>query len=152
MSHQRSHHDHPPLNYIHPNHCKNHIYLLYCIWKQWHSLSLALYPSSTVVIVSREATILGLSSNTTILVKTPCHSQGWSTILILPGTHSRSRRFLTSIWAPGPSYMHLEPILQYRQSNLWIPFHASDYSNKTGLDKQPSSELIYLIFIISSKS
>ena len=41
------------------------------------------------------------------------------------------------------SVEHLEPILQCRHSNPWIPFHdASDYSNhQTGLDKKPLSQL-----------
>ena len=94
------------------------------------SLSLALYPSSTFVIVSREATILGLSSNTTILVKTPCHSQWWSTILILPGTRIRSRRLCArDAWPPSElqlqvtfSVEHLEPILQCNADNAILGF------------------------------
>ena len=41
------------------------------------------------------------------------------------------------------SVEHLEPILQCRHFNPWIPFHdASDYSNhQTGLDKKPLSQL-----------
>ena len=105
----------------------------------------------TLFALYHSSTILGLSSNTTILVKTPCHSQGWSTILILPSTHSRSRRlYARDAWPPSwlqlqatCSVEHLEPILQCRHSNPWIPFHdASDYSNhQTGLDKKPLSQL-----------
>ena len=105
----------------------------------------------TLFALYHSSIILCLSSNTTILVKTPCHSQGWSTILILPSTHSRSRRlYARDAWPPSwlqlqatCSVEHLEPILQCSHSNPWIPFHdASDYSNhQTGLDKKPLSQL-----------